>query len=178
MEKKVFKFITVDNFEKEEQFLRDMSLEGWHFTHYEGLNYYFEKGTPKDFYYRIDYHSPNEGDKEDYLQLFEDSGWTTVFSYPIFDGEWCYFKKEAKENENLEIFTDSDSKIELFQKIRSKWGYFGLILTVLFLPLFLFVFSLDRPFDLLLFSVSLGTIVILYSKMVLNLTRKIQQLKK
>lgn len=32
MEKKVFKFITVDQLEKEQDFLHRMALEGWHFT--------------------------------------------------------------------------------------------------------------------------------------------------
>ncbi len=177
MEKKVIKFITVDNFEKEERFLREMSSKGWHFTRYETLRYFFEQSTSKDFQYRIDYHSSSEGDLDEYLQLFEDSGWEPVFTSPILDGHWCYFRKEVRENENMEIYTDNTSKIELFKKIRLKWGVFGLIITAVFFPLILLATSSDYLFTNVIVAGALITIVLLYSKLVLNITRKIHQLR-
>lgn len=94
MHKTIYKFITVDNYEKEEIFLKDMSLKGWHFFQFKGLKYYFEKKTLENIDYRIDYFVGDQSEKDDYVQLFEDSGWTLVTTYPIFDGEWCYFKKK------------------------------------------------------------------------------------
>ncbi|GEQ32874.1 hypothetical protein B795N_07560 [Marinilactibacillus psychrotolerans] len=43
MEKKVIKFITADNFEKEENYLEEMSKKGWHFTNYYSLIPLFSK---------------------------------------------------------------------------------------------------------------------------------------
>ncbi len=177
MEKKVSKFFTVDNFEKEEQFLIEMASKGWYFTHYENLKYHFQQAASKDFQYRIDYHNSSDGDLDDYLQLFEDSGWESVFTYPILDGYWCYFRKEAKESENTEIYTDNTSKIELFKKIRLKWGIFGLLITFGMLPLILLATASDFVFTNFIVAFAIGFVVLLYVKLVLNLTRKINQLK-
>lgn len=178
MEKKVIKFITVDNFEKEETYLEQMSKKGWHFVKYEGLRYFFESGDPINIIYQIDYHSSTDGDKEDYLQLFKDSGWIPVFAYPIFDGEWCYFKKETASNNSPKIYTDNESKIELFSKIRKTWGTFGLILSLVFLPI-TFVTGILTSNSFLIYFVLLifVFIALLYIKMVLNLTSKIHQLR-
>lgn len=45
MEKKVFNLFTVDQFEKEQDFLHQMSLKGWHFSSYKNLHYHFEQGS-------------------------------------------------------------------------------------------------------------------------------------
>lgn len=179
MEKKVIKFITADNFEKEENYLEEMSKKGWHFTKYKDFRYFFESGDSNDVIYQIDYHSSYEGDKEDYLQLFKDSGWTLVFTYPIFDGEWCYFKKQKTSDEPSKIYTDNDSKIELFSKIRKLWGTFGLIICLLFLPITFISGILTSNSFLIYFVLLMFTfIALLYLKMVLNLTKKIHQLRK
>lgn len=178
MEKKMFKFFTVDDFEKEEVYLRKMAQKGWYFKHYQGLRYCFEKGEPQDMYYRIDYHSPDDGDRDDYIQLFEDSGWSLAFSYPIFDGEWVYFRKDSNNSGITEIFTDPTSKINLFHKIRKRWSFFGIsIFIFMIMLLFISGITLENPFLSLFLAIILGSIVLLYSKMILNLTRKIQKLQ-
>ena len=60
------------------------------------------------------YDSSYEGDKEDYLQLFKDSGWTLVFTYPFFRWRVHVFKKPKTSDESSKIYTDNDSKSELF----------------------------------------------------------------
>ena len=55
MEKKVFKFITVDQLEKEQKYLHEMDLKGWHFKCYKNLRYHFEQNPPANYVYRIDY---------------------------------------------------------------------------------------------------------------------------
>ena len=49
-------------------------------------------------------------EKEDYLQLFRDAGWEYV-------GEmsgWHYFCQQAQPGEELEIYTDAESKISKY----------------------------------------------------------------
>ncbi|WP_066191631.1 DUF2812 domain-containing protein [Gracilibacillus timonensis] len=178
MEKKVFKFFTVDNFEKEEAYLRKMAQKGWHFKRYQGFRYYFEKGEPQDVYYRIDCHSPGDGDRDDYIQFFEDSGWSPVFFYPIFDVEWTYFRKSSNHSGITEIYTDSTSKISLFRKIRKRWSFLGIfIFTCMIILSLLSGITLERPFLLLFLAIVVGSFILLYSKMIFNFTRKIQKLQ-
>lgn len=178
MEKKVLKFITVDHFEKEEIYLEQMAKKGWHFTKFEKLHYHFESGEPEDVTYQIDYHSTVEGDKGDYIQLFEDSGWTSVFAYPTFDGEWCYFKRQTPSSRLTKIYSDNDSKIDLFKKIRKIWGTFGLIMGFIFLLIvWINSFIVENSILTYIMLIIFAFISVLYIKMVLNLTRKIHHLQ-
>lgn len=177
MKKSVYKFITVDNYEKEEVFLKEMALKGWQFYQYKGLKYHFEKSESQNMDYRIDYFDGEKSEKDDYIQLFEDSGWTLVTTYPIFDGEWYYFTKVVSDNEANEIFTDVDSKITLFEKIRTRWSIYG-FLTAAFFP-FILMISLPRGilFINVLLIILFSVVIILYTKMWINLTLKIKRLK-
>lgn len=178
MKKSVYKFITVDNYEKEEAFLKEMALKGWQFYQYKGLKYHFEQSEPENIDYRIDYFDGKKEEREDYIQLFEDSGWTLVTTYTIFDGEWCYFKKSAQDNEVNEIFTDNESKITLFEKIRYRWTLYGFMLMIL-IP---FSLSTTLPRGILFISIPMvilfSTAIILYIKMWLNLSMKIKRMKR
>ncbi|GAA3026162.1 DUF2812 domain-containing protein [Tetragenococcus solitarius] len=176
--KKVFKFFTVDNFEKEELYLRKMAQKGWQFKNYRGFRYYFEKDKPQDTYYRIDYHASDDGDKSEYLQLFRDSGWEPIFSLPILDGEWVYFKKNNSQTGSTEIFTDASSKIQLFRKIKKRWARFALLLFICaFLPLIVGSLIFKSPFLFLFLILISGGIAVLYGKMIVNLAKKIQKLQ-
>lgn len=175
----MLKFFTVDNFEKEGMYLRSMAQKGWHFKAYKNFKYIFEKGESKDVYYQIDYHSQAEGDKDEYIQFFEDSGWSFAFSYPIFDGEWIYFKKESDAAGTAEIYTDTSSKINLFQKIRKRWCLFGIFISIfMIMALFINGLALESPsISLYVIMILALFVIILYSKMIVNLTRKIRQLQ-
>ncbi|MDN6640505.1 MAG: DUF2812 domain-containing protein [Tetragenococcus halophilus] len=175
--KKVFKIFTVDNFEKEEIYLRKMAKKGWQFKKYQGLKYYFEKEKPQDIYYRIDYHGSDDGDKNEYLQLFRDSGWEPIFFLPILDGEWVYFKKNGDEPGSTEIFTDASSKIQLFRKLKKRWLRFAMFFVCAFIPLLVISVILRNPVLFFLLVVILGANIFLYGKMALNLTKKIQELQ-
>ena len=109
--------------EKEEDWLREMSQQGLHVSSIGIPGFYeFEQGFAKDYVYRLDYISDRK-DYSNYLQLFHDSGWDHV-------GEmsgWQYFRKEALNGEDLEIYSDNESKARKYQRI--------LLLLVIILPL-------------------------------------------
>ncbi|MBC6315757.1 DUF2812 domain-containing protein [Listeria grandensis] len=175
MVKKVMKFITVDNVEKEEAFLEEMANQGWFFTKYAFPHYHFEKGAPGAYSYCIDY-KETTGDEEEYLVLFKDAGWENVFSYPIFKGKWMYFRKRVQEGGGREvIFTDNDSMVGLLKRVRSNWTRFGAIFSVLLVvlgTLYMSVFS--YPFlGIIILFVAL-VIIALYGKMYINITKKIR----
>jgi hypothetical protein len=109
--------------EKEEKWLRSMAQQGWQLISPELPGFYtFKRGEPRDTVYRLDFIT-SKMDREEYLQLFTDAGWEHV-------GEmmsWQYFRKEAKQGENPEIYTDPESKIQKYYRL---FGYM-----LIFLPI-------------------------------------------
>lgn len=109
--------------EKEEVWLREMSQQGLHLSSVGIPGFYeFKQGFAKDYVYRLDYIRDRK-DYANYLQLFHDSGWDHI-------GEmsgWQYFRKEALNGEDLEIYSDNESKASKYQRV--------LLLLVIILPL-------------------------------------------
>jgi hypothetical protein len=101
--------------EVEEAWLRDMSQQGCHLSDVRlPIVYIFESGEPKDFVYRLDYPSFSKLDKEDYLQLFMDTDWEFIEER----SGWYYFRQPAQSNQELEIYTDAESKISKYQRLQ------------------------------------------------------------
>ncbi|MBC6309867.1 DUF2812 domain-containing protein [Listeria sp. FSL L7-1582] len=175
MTKKVFKFITVDNVEKEEAFLEEMANQGWFFSKYASLRYHFEQGEPAEYTYCIDY-KENSGDEEEYLGLFEDAGWEHVYAYPILNGRWMYFRKAMKEGAPKEaIFTDDASMVALWKTIRSRWTRFGgsVILMLIAVGIATLLASTYLIGSIFMFAAAL-LLIVLYGKMYIRITRKIK----
>ena len=100
--------------EAEEAWLRDMSQHGWHLTDVGlPIAYIFESGEPEDFVYRFDYPSFSKQDREDYLQLFVDAGWKFIDER----SGWYYFRQPGQADQELEIYTDAESKISKYQRL-------------------------------------------------------------
>lgn len=98
--------------DREEQWLREMSLQGNHMKKvvFPGI-YTFETGAPKDYAYRLDYAPENFN--ENYLTLFRDAGWSYLGNLNY----WHYFRKEVAGNEIPEIFTDFDSRAKKYRQL-------------------------------------------------------------
>ncbi|MBC1374497.1 DUF2812 domain-containing protein [Listeria farberi] len=177
MEKKVFKFFTVDNMEKEAAYLNEMAQKGWFFKAYKSFRYHFEQGEPAIYSYAIDFKA-NEGDEEAYKTLFADAGWENVYCYPVLNGNWMYFRKAIEPGKTNEaIFTDKDSLIQLYKRIRTRWTIFGVIMSLFLLFELLLVFPMDNYFGVTTFIFIMFIILVsLYGKMFFNLTRKINNL--
>lgn len=112
--KNIFKVFFAWQEGKEEEWLRKMSNQGWHLNKTGFLNYEFVKGDPKDIIYKFDY-KPFRNEKiDDYITLFEDSGWEYVARF----AGWFYFRTEAKGNLNLELYNDNASKIRKYTTLR------------------------------------------------------------
>ncbi|WP_234445616.1 DUF2812 domain-containing protein, partial [Listeria monocytogenes] len=154
MEKKVVKFFTVDNMEKEEAYLNEMAQNGWFFQKYKSFRYHFKQGEPAKYSYAIDF-KENEGDEDAYKTLFEDAGWETVFSYPVLNGNWMYFRKAVAPGETEEaIFTDETSLIQLYKNIRKRWTIFGAIVSLFLLIELLIVFQMENNIGITIINIS------------------------
>ncbi len=155
--------------EKEEAWLREMALEGWHFKSvtFPG-NYTFEKGEPRDDFYKLDFLVKHK-DKDNYLQLFEDAGWSHVGQY----ASWQYFRKTAVDGEALEIFTDNESKIKKYSRVM-------MFLVVLFPIYSIMLNNLSKAeglfYEIITFVFFL--FMLLYAYAMVMLLHRIGQLKK
>jgi len=111
--------------EQEEAWLRSMSQESWH-LYSVGLPciYRFRAGEKKDYVYRLDYQTFPKKDEQEYQQLFRDAGWEYIGEMSA----WQYFRKEVKEEEPLEIFTDVESKIAKYKRILTFLWLFWIVL--------------------------------------------------
>ena len=70
--KKQFKWYTIFEYEKEQDYLRNMHRSGWKFVKVKGLGVYsFEKCVPQDVVYQLDYNKEGLSHKDEYLKMFD-----------------------------------------------------------------------------------------------------------
>ena len=113
--KKIFRIFTIADYDKEEAFLREQHKKGYKFVRYSlpGV-YYFEACEPEDVIYQLDFSNVSKTEKEDYLQLYQDTGWEYMFDAV----GWSYFRKSASYGESeVSIYTDRETKIELVERV-------------------------------------------------------------
>ena len=120
----------VHQYEEEEKFLSKMHSEGWEFKKlHMGLptTYDFERCTPEDYIYQLDYVS-YENDKEDYHKLFSDSGWEEIMDWPAVGGKWYYFRRKSDGTQER-IYTDTESKLQMADNLLKRYTlFFGMCL--------------------------------------------------
>lgn len=113
--KKQFKWFTIFEYEKEQDYLREMHKSGWKFVKVTGLGmYHFEKCTPDDVVYQLDYNKDGLSHKDEYLQLFNDCGWEYLQEY----AGYSYFRKPVSaEGRAEEIFCDEESRLQMMERV-------------------------------------------------------------
>ena len=111
-----FHYFLLPDYEKEEEYLREMHKDGWKFTHVTLPGFYhFEPCEPEDVVYRIDFNPQPADKKRDYIRMFEDYGWEYLQDL----NEFSYFRKSAMEADT-EIFSDNASKVDMMRRIFTK----------------------------------------------------------
>ncbi|WNS46478.1 DUF2812 domain-containing protein [Paenibacillus sp. MMS20-IR301] len=117
------------DFEKEEQWLNEMSDKGLALIEYSWARYVFEESAKGEYIYRIELleDDPQKGKSADYLQFMEETGAERVpagkqpGSKRIYLGQrWIIFRRKASEG-NFTIYSDIDSKIKHYQRIHRLW---------------------------------------------------------
>ncbi|WP_127534339.1 DUF2812 domain-containing protein [Paenibacillus kobensis] len=104
------------NYEKDEQWMTDLSAQGLHLVKPGIVRSRFEKDTDRRYVYKVDYHQLKKGEElKSYLALFEDMGWEHVSSYM----GWHYFRKPYAEGESYEIYTDRTTIIQLWKRVQT-----------------------------------------------------------
>lgn len=113
--KKQFKYFTIAEHEKEQDYLRMMHKSGWKFVKIGGFCvYHFEECAPEDVIYQLDYNEDRVRNKEEYVKLFNDCGWEYLQDYVGYS----YFRKPISEtNGEEEIFCDDDSRLQMMERV-------------------------------------------------------------
>ena len=113
--KKAFKWFTIFEYEKEQDYLRNMHRAGWKLIRINGLGiYHFEKCTPQDVVYQLDYNNEGLTHKDEYLKMFDDCGWEYIQDYTGYS----YFRKAVSENgAEEEIFCDKESRLQMMDRV-------------------------------------------------------------
>lgn len=110
-----FRYFTIMDYEKEAEYLRERHKMGWKITRVSfGGIYHFERCTPEDVVYQLDYNQEGIANKAEYVQMFQDCGWEYLFDYVGYS----YFCKPVSEMiGNEEIFCDDDSRLDMMKRV-------------------------------------------------------------
>lgn len=113
--KKQFKYFSIFNHEKEQDYLRERHKQGWKFIKVTGVGvYHFEECEPKDVIYQLDYNQEGLSHRTEYVQMFNDCGWEYIQDYVGYS----YFRKPASEmNGDEEIFCDDASRVAMMGRV-------------------------------------------------------------
>ena len=113
--KKQFKYFTIFDYEKEQDYLREMHNMGWSFVRVGGLGMYlFEKCEPEDVVYQLDYNKEGLAHKDEYVKMFSDCGWEYLQEYVGYS----YFRKPVSEETGAEeIFCDAESRLQMMERV-------------------------------------------------------------
>lgn len=138
--KKIRKFRVFHNFDKEEQWLNDMVKRGYILTN-KKLCYKFEMIDPDQRIgpIKVDYRTfQRREDYEDYLALFEDSGWKHIAGTRS-SGEQYFAKVDSDSDGHEEIFSDEASKAARYKRLYEMW----LTLAFTYLPVMIVMLATD-----------------------------------
>ena len=156
--KKQIKLFTIFEYEKEQDYLREMHRAGWKLTRVRGLGmYHFEKCTPEDVVYQLDYNEDGRAHKDEYVKMFEDCGWEYIQDF----AGYSYFRKAVTEDGVAEeIFCDEESRFQMMQRVmRGRMVPLLVIFFAVLVPQFLHQLLEEENMFL---SILIGCILVLY----------------
>ena len=113
--------------DKETEWLNKMAEEGYAMTGFCAGFYQFEKCEPGKYVYQIDFGEKFFAVNENYREFMQETGVEIVQTW----GYWIILRKLAKDGE-FQLYTDVDSSIEHYTKIRTMFKVVSLIELVCF----------------------------------------------
>ena len=118
--------------DKETQWLNEMSQKGWAMTGFFAGFYRFESCEKGKYTYQIDFGNEFFSVSDDYREFMSDSDIEIIQSW----GFWVFLRKLSSEG-GFQLYTDVDSQIEHYKKIRNMFKAVTVIeLICLFIELF------------------------------------------
>ncbi len=109
-----YKWFWAWDFNKEEEWLNEMSEKGLQLTDVKAIRYKFEEGRKNEYTYRIEMldEFPSNKKSRDYIRFLEETGVEMIGCYL----RWIYLRKKKSEGE-FDLFSDLDSRINHLTKI-------------------------------------------------------------
>ena len=111
------KWFWVWDFEKEEDWLNEMAMNGWVLVGVGWCTYHFARCVPGEYSVRLEMHPYDEG----YLEFMRETG----AEYAGRMMMWIYFRKKTAEGP-FDLFSDVDSKISHLKKIGRMLSIIGI----------------------------------------------------
>ena len=113
--------------DKETEWLNKMSEEGYAMTGFFAGFYQFEKCEPGKYVYQIDFGEKLFAVSNNYREFMQETGVEIVQTW----GYWIILRKLASEGE-FQLYTDVDSSIEHYTKIRTMFKVVSIIELICF----------------------------------------------
>ena len=114
--KKLWRFYSIADYEKEEAFLNEMARAGWNLTAVGFCRYIFRRGNEGEYIYKLDMVERTESDevKESYFNFLTDCGIRVVGDFK----DWIYLQKPASEGP-FDMKNDTYAKLRQVNKVYS-----------------------------------------------------------
>ena len=156
----------------EEEWLKEMSSQGWGFKKFFLCVYTFEQCKPNEYNYQIDLLENWDGDRENFSSFMEEAGVEVISQWY----RWVYLRKKAVDGP-FEMYTDAQSKIAQYSRIQR------FFMIAMFIEIICFIIEFNAlletgMFLIGAFTVLIGIIIGVFLRMVLKCGRKINQLQK
>ena len=174
--KKEFRYFSIFNHEKEQEYLQEQHRHGWKFVKVTGFGmYHFEECEPENVIYQLDFNQEKGEQKEEYIKLFEDCGWEYIQEY----ADYSYFRKTV-DNMNMEeeIFCDENSRLAMLERVyKGRMLPMLVIFSACLLPQFILNVTSGRYFLAALMGGILFIYVLLFAYCGIHYFRKKNNMK-
>lgn len=114
--KKAWRYFTIAEYDKEEQWLNEMAREGWNLTAVGFCRYIFRRGTPGEYIYKLDIVERTASDevKESYFNFLTECDIRIVGEFK----DWLYLQKKAADGP-FDMKDDTYAKLRTVNKVYS-----------------------------------------------------------
>jgi hypothetical protein len=173
------------NYEKEENWINEMSTKGLALTDYSWCRYVFEETSNGEYTYRIELleNWPTHPESLQYIKFLEENGVECVATYM----RWIYLRKKSNEGE-FDIYSDIESKIKHYKKISAFWiTFIWLEFLAGFMNIFIGIFNYSMNgntvshnmsyVNVVLGSIVFGLGIIMFKKLHSPIRKKIKELE-
>lgn len=156
----------------EQNWLNKMANLGWRLDKFFLGCYKFSPCEPGTYSYQIDLLDSCFHEKSEYNQFMEETGVKVVCQWY----KWTYLEKRTSDGSCFELYTDIDSKIDHYSKIKR---LFVTILVIEIICTILEFIALCKTgkMKFLFFTILLGTIVIALTKAVIKYNQILEKYK-
>lgn len=155
----------------EQDWIMEMSNQGWAFQDFFLGVYTFKPSEPGEYIYQIDLLDDGVGAKKDFSEFMEDSGVEVVAQWY----RWVYLRKRSVDGP-FEMYTDIESKIKQYERMKR---FFSVVLILEFIIFILeFMAAINtRRIIFMIFTILIGLFVFILLSNVLKCNKKIKELQ-